>query len=44
MNAESYLKFEWAAHQKMDFEFVRRNRHRLIMAKIEKMPRAAIIA
>ena len=25
----------------MDFEFVRRNRHRLIMAKNEKMPRTA---
>ena len=42
INPKSYLSFEWAVSKTMDFEFVRRNRHRLIMVTIEKMSRAAM--
>ena len=41
MNPKSYASFEWAVSKSMDFDFVRRNRHRLIMAKIEIMSSAA---
>ena len=42
MNPKTYLKFESAVSKTMDFDFVCQSRHRLIMAKIEQMPRAAI--
>ena len=44
MNPKSYLKFERAVSYTANFKFVRRNRLRLTMAKIEKMPRVAISA
>ena len=42
INPKSYSSFEWAVSKTMDFEFVRRNRYRLIMAEIEKMTNSAI--
>ena len=38
----SYLSFEWAVSKTIDFDFVRRSRHGLIMANIEKMSSVAI--
>ena len=42
INPKSYSSFDLAVPKTMDFAFVRGNRHRLIIAKVEKMPSAAI--